>query len=131
MSILDTALKTAEQVGLRDRTPYERARASYNDLTSQASSLVDYLPSWNSMPSLRSLPTAEFAAPVTDWTGIMAGVIVGVAVGFGLGLYFKESVTPALESARKQARKAVDAVQEQLPTRLNITRLDEQTADKK
>jgi hypothetical protein len=128
MSILDTALKTVELIGLRDRTPYERARATYNDLTSKAEGLREFLPA---MPVIPSLPSRVVTVQSTDWTGVAVGVFAGIAVGFALGMYLKESVAPTLESARKRALKAVDSLQEQLPTRLNITRIDEQEKDVK
>lgn len=112
MTMWDTALRTAETLGLRDRTPYERARASYNDLTSQADMLRSYLPTRDTV----------------DWTSLTVGLIVGTAIGFGLGLYLKESMTPALDTARERVRKAASKVQEQIPTRLNVTRMDEQKA---
>jgi hypothetical protein len=135
MTILDTALKTVEVIGLRDRTPYERARASYNNLTSRAEALREFLPSMPTMPALPSMPAMPSSAIVerpADWSGVVAGTVVGIIVGFSLGMLLKERVTPALQTARQQARKAVAAVQEQLPNaRVNITRMDEKPADVK
>jgi hypothetical protein len=108
MTIYDTALKAAEMVGLRDRTPLERARASYNDLSTQATGLASYIPTQSNV----------------DWTSLTIGLIVGTAVGFGLGLYMHESMQPAMRTARRQMKKAQETVQE-LPQRLNITRMEE------
>jgi hypothetical protein len=113
MTILDTALMAAERMGLRDRTPMERARATYNDLSTQATSLVNAIPSRSTM----------------DWTSLTIGLIVGTAVGFGLGLYLRDSMEPAMRTARKQVKKAQEVV-EDLPQRLNITRMEETPASK-
>ena len=111
MTIFDTALKAAERMGMRDRTPLERARATYNDLSAQATGLVNAIPSRSTL----------------DWTSLTIGLIVGTAVGFGLGLYMRDAMEPAMRKARKQVQKAQEAVEE-LPQRLNITRMEEKPA---
>jgi hypothetical protein len=115
MTILDSALRAAEALGLRDRTYYERARAGYNDLAERSYNLRDYMPNRSSL----------------DASSLTMGLILGAAVGVGIGIYLADSVKPAIRSARKQVREAAETVQgqiEQLPTRLNITRMEEQTA---
>jgi hypothetical protein len=124
MTMIDTALRAAEMVGLRERTPYERARAGVSDLASQATSFWDSLPSRS---AIRSQATELMPMrPTMDWTSLTIGVIVGTAVGFGLGLYMHESMQPAMRTARKKMEKAQEAVKD-IPNRLNITRMEEET----
>lgn len=60
-----------------------------------------------------------------DGTSLIVGVAIGVALGFGLGLALKDSLSPAVSRARQKAKKAYDQAKEQVPARLNITRMEE------
>lgn len=113
MTMLDTALKTAEMIGVRDRTPLERARATYNDLADRAGkfsdTLMDYVPEQGGV----------------DWTSLTVGLIIGTAIGFGLGLYLHDRTRPALRTARERVRSAAGTLGERVPVIKNITRMDE------
>ena len=86
------------------------------------------------MPSARdirgSLPFQQRTRiPEMDTTSLVVGMIVGVGLGVGLGYAMaRTDVRRQIDRARGQVRDALDRVQEEaqnLPGRLNITRMEE------
>jgi hypothetical protein len=68
--------------------------------------------------------------PAIDTTSLVVGLVIGVGIGVGLGVIASR---PSLNRAKRQVRQAIEAAEEnlqKLPQRLNITRMEEESAQR-
>jgi hypothetical protein len=75
----------------------------------------DYVPSRPSMTSSAAI----------EPTSLVLGLAIGIGVGIALGYAMKDNVTPAMRRAREKAKVAAGRIEEHLPARLRVTRMEE------
>lgn len=108
----------AEVLGLQPRSNWDRLREfDVRDyLPSQRHTARDYLPS-------RPNVNVDYDVP-----SLVVGLVVGCALGVGLGYMLKGNVKPSVSRARRSVQNTLSKVEERLPNRMSITRMDEETA---
>lgn len=107
-------------LGLKPKSRLERLR----DID-----LMDYVPSRQDL--MGWMPGQRKQTVDIDATSLVVGLVIGVGIGVGVSYALtSRKVQPTLNRARRQMRDALDRAQEEaqnLPSRLNITRMEEQT----
>ena len=111
----DVAARIAESLGLREPTAWERV---------QRFDWRDYAP---------SRPTYDYRqayrqAASYDTSSLILGLAVGLGVGVGLGYALKGNVAPAAKRVRERTYETFEGIQNRLPERLRVTRLEEEPA---
>lgn len=90
--------------------------------------LMDYVPSRQDLVGW--LPGQKKQTVDIDATSLVVGLVLGVGIGVGVSYaLMSRNMQPTLNKARRQMRQALDRAQEEaqnLPSRLNITRMEEQ-----
>jgi hypothetical protein len=114
----DVQSTVADWLGLQPKSRWDRLMAI---------DWRDYVPSRQDLRGM--LPTQRTTVDF-DATSLVVGLVVGVGVGVGITLALSSrAVQPRLTRAREQVREAMGRVQEgaqNVPSRLNITRMEEQ-----
>lgn len=111
----DVALRAAEALGLREPTYMERlGRINFRD----------YAPSRASLEAYR--PATSF-----DPTSLILGLAVGVGVGVAIGYAAKGNMAPAARRVRDRTYEAMEGIQQRLPERLRVTRMEEAQAPRR
>ena len=105
----DVATRLAETLGLREPTTWERMHRF---------DIRDYAPS---RPSLDYRMTERY-----DTTSLIVGLAVGVGVGIGIGYALKGNVAPTAKRVRERTYEAMEGIQNRLPERLRVTRMEEE-----
>ncbi|MNS08964.1 hypothetical protein D3C72_404330 [compost metagenome] len=106
-------------LGIRQKTPWERITG------------MDWQGLMPSRQDVRGLVPHRhtLSRPNIDTTSLVVGLIVGVGIGVGVGYALAQDVRPSVRQARRQVRQAMSKVEDNLrevPSRLNITRMEEQ-----
>lgn len=101
-------------LGLREPTAWERV---------QRFDWHDYAPSRPSMPSMDYRLVQTY-----DTSSLIIGLAVGVGVGIGLGYALKGNVAPTAKRVRERTTEALEGIQNRLPERLRVTRMEEEPA---
>lgn len=106
----DVALRAAEALGLREPTYMERLqRINFRDYAPSRATLEAYRPS-----------TSTF-----DTTSLILGLAVGMGVGVAIGYAAKGNVAPTARRVRERTYEAMEGIQQRLPERLRVTRMEE------
>jgi hypothetical protein len=89
----------------------------------------DYVPSRQDIIGM--IPGRRRQGVDLDITSLVVGMVIGVGIGVGVTVAMNSrQVQPTIKRARKQVKVALERAQEEaqnLPSRLNITRMEEQT----
>ena len=107
----DVALRAAEALGLREPTYMERL---------QRMNWRDYAPDRSTFDAYR--PSVSY-----DTTSLILGLAVGVGIGVAIGYAAKGNVAPAAKRVRERTYEAMEGIQNRLPERLRVTRMEEST----
>lgn len=104
----DVASRVAETLGLREPSYMERLqRFDWRDFAPPRSS-YDVRP-----------------AVSYDTTSLILGLAVGVGIGIGIGYAVKGNLAPAARRVRERTNEALGDLQNRLPQRLRVTRMEE------
>ncbi len=107
----DAAARIAETLGLREPTYAERIQRF--DWRSVAPSRASY----------------DYRSALNyDTTSLILGLAVGVGVGIGIGYAVKGNLAPTARRVRERTYDAIGGLQERLPQRLRVTRMEEEPA---
>lgn len=96
----------ADALGMR-KSAWDRVRDNVSGID-----LGSYMPS----RSHSRMPSRQMVNDI-DTTSLVVGIVAGVAIGLSLGYLLKGNVKPAVKRVRQRAQE--------LPSRLNITRMEE------
>lgn len=109
----------ADVFGMRPRSNWDRLRDF---------DVRDILPIERARDVRDFMPRRRTVDVDYDVPSLVVGLVVGCALGLTLGYLAKGNVRPNVARARRRVQETLSKVEERLPGRLSITRMEEEEA---
>jgi hypothetical protein len=118
MTLQDVQSNVSQMLGIKPKSTLDKLR----DLDLRGIDLSNL--NLRGMINRRGMLTQRMDIDL-DTTSMVVGLVIGMGVGFALGYMLKGNVRPAITTVRQRAEEALERVEDTLPSRLNISRLEE------